>query len=403
MCIRDSSLNCTTQSLISGNIIVNALPSITAQPSISAQSTCLNGSFTNLSVAASTGSGSISKYEWYSNTSNSTSGGTLVATHTISTSTDNYTPLATAVGTLYYYVIVYNTNGCITTSNASAPIVVNDLPTIVAQPANTNQAVCLNTAVTNLSVTASAGSGTIATYTWYQSATNAAIGNSAWTVAATHTSTATTDTYTPPNNTIGTMYYYVVVTNSNGCVKSSTAFGSITINPVPSITNQTTATCSGIAFGITLSNGGSLVIPNGTTYSWNAPTVTGGITGGTTGTAQTTLNGLLVNPTNTAQTATYTITPKTGNCDGATFTLIVTVNPKPTVNNKTIDACSGSNFSLNFMHGTNGDIIPVNTTYSWAIPSVTGSMTGGALASNCLLYTSPSPRDRTRSRMPSSA
>ena len=28
---------------------------------------------------------------------------------------------------------------------------------------------------------------------------------------------------------------------------------------------------------------------------------------------------------------------------------------------------------------------------------------GGAISTNCLLYTSPSPRDRTRSRMPSSA
>ena len=28
---------------------------------------------------------------------------------------------------------------------------------------------------------------------------------------------------------------------------------------------------------------------------------------------------------------------------------------------------------------------------------------GSALSGNCLLYTSPSPRDRTRSRMPSSA
>ena len=28
---------------------------------------------------------------------------------------------------------------------------------------------------------------------------------------------------------------------------------------------------------------------------------------------------------------------------------------------------------------------------------------GGAIQYNCLLYTSPSPRDRTRSRMPSSA
>ena len=30
-------------------------------------------------------------------------------------------------------------------------------------------------------------------------------------------------------------------------------------------------------------------------------------------------------------------------------------------------------------------------------------MPGGAQAKCCLLYTSPSPRDRTRSRMPSSA
>ena len=32
-----------------------------------------------------------------------------------------------------------------------------------------------------------------------------------------------------------------------------------------------------------------------------------------------------------------------------------------------------------------------------------GVIRGGTGSSNCLLYTSPSPRDRTRSRMPSSA
>ena len=37
-------------------------------------------------------------------------------------------------------------------------------------------------------------------------------------------------------------------------------------------------------------------------------------------------------------------------------------------------------------------------------PNVTGSLhMGHALNNTCLLYTSPSPRDRTRSRMPSSA
>ena len=36
--------------------------------------------------------------------------------------------------------------------------------------------------------------------------------------------------------------------------------------------------------------------------------------------------------------------------------------------------------------------------------AIQGALTNaGAEASDCLLYTSPSPRDRTRSRMPSSA
>ena len=39
------------------------------------------------------------------------------------------------------------------------------------------------------------------------------------------------------------------------------------------------------------------------------------------------------------------------------------------------------------------------------LPPVLGELVGGVLVgvSACLLYTSPSPRDRTRSRMPSSA
>ena len=37
-----------------------------------------------------------------------------------------------------------------------------------------------------------------------------------------------------------------------------------------------------------------------------------------------------------------------------------------------------------------------------AVDAVLGGI-GDALGNGCLLYTSPSPRDRTRSRMPSSA
>ena len=43
----------------------------------------------------------------------------------------------------------------------------------------------------------------------------------------------------------------------------------------------------------------------------------------------------------------------------------------------------------------------MNIGDSKLVRNVRGAMTDGANA--CLLYTSPSPRDRTRSRMPSSA
>ena len=374
-----NSFNCTTTTTFSGAIIVNQLPSITAQPSIASQTKCLNDAFAPISVSATAGSGSILKYEWYSNTTNSNTGGTLVATNTSSASTNSYTPVSTSAGVLYYYVIVYNTNGCQIISNVSAPFTVNDLPSISVHPSNTDQTACLNTATIDLTVNASAGSGSISTYTWYK--TNSLTGSPIWTVAATNTSSSTTNTYTPPSNTVGTLYYYVIVTNSNSCTKSSLASGSVTINPVAIINNQNNTYCSGTSFSRTLTTSGTITVPVGTTYSWNAPVVTGGITGGAPGTAQTTLNGTLVNPTNTPQTATYTVTPRTGNCDGATFTYTVTINPKASITVADLNICSGTQFTFTPTDGTNGNIIPANTTYAWTTPSVTGGITGGAAAS----------------------
>jgi len=43
-------------------------------------------------------------------------------------------------------------------------------------------------------------------------------------------------------------------------------------------------------------------------------------------------------------------------------------------------------------------LVPANL-----LPIMSVTETGRGKASTCLLYTSPSPRDRTRSRMPSSA
>ena len=52
---------------------------------------------------------------------------------------------------------------------------------------------------------------------------------------------------------------------------------------------------------------------------------------------------------------------------------------------------------------TQTDIPMVELTYNWDPEDYAGGRNFGHLAYICLLYTSPSPRDRSLSRMPSSA
>jgi hypothetical protein len=110
------------------SVTVNAIPTISSQPSTATQSLCLNASSTALTVTASAGSGTISTYQWYSNTTSSTSGGTAVGT-----SSSSYTPVTTVPGTLYYYVTITNSNGCTVTSNVSGAVTVKSSPYLFSQ------------------------------------------------------------------------------------------------------------------------------------------------------------------------------------------------------------------------------------------------------------------------------
>jgi hypothetical protein len=98
-------------------------PTINTQPSTTAQSVCLNTSASALSISASSPNGSTITYQWYSNTSNSNSGGTAIGGATSA----SYTPPNNVVGTKYYYVICTNNQGS-TTSNVSAGITINAVP-----------------------------------------------------------------------------------------------------------------------------------------------------------------------------------------------------------------------------------------------------------------------------------
>jgi len=263
------------------------------------------------------------------------------------------------------------TSGSCTGATFTVTVTVNPTPAITAMTAST----CSATAFTVTPVNVTNGivpAGT--TYSWAAPVvTGGLTGGAAGTNQTNIGGNLTNPTNTPQTAT------YTVTPTSGSCTGTSFTV-TVTVNPRPAINNMTTSVCSGTGFTAAPANGVNGIVPAGTTYSWPAPVVTGGMTGGAAGANQADISGTLNNPTNTSQTATYTVTPTSGSCTGATFTVTVTVNPTPSVSNMTATACSGSAFTVTPVNGTNG-IVPVGTTYSWGVPVVTGGLTGGAAGS----------------------
>ncbi|WP_379966252.1 Ig-like domain-containing protein [Epilithonimonas sp. UC225_85] len=148
-------------------------------------------------------------------------------------------------------------------------ITVNATTAITGQPLTT-QTVIQNAASTNLSVTAG---GTGITYQWYSNVSNSNTGGTAITGA-------TSSTYTPPTNVLGTTYYYVVVTGSCGVVTSNTS--TVIVNALSSdlevtksVNIATSTVGSNVTFTIVAKNNGpdnntnvvvNDLLPSGFTY-----------------------------------------------------------------------------------------------------------------------------------------
>lgn len=88
-------------------------PSISEQPTSATYTQ--NDTAIELAVTASVVDGGILSYQWYSNTTNSTIGGTPIT----SSSINGYTPSTGTVGTTYYYCVVTNTNNEATTNKTA--------------------------------------------------------------------------------------------------------------------------------------------------------------------------------------------------------------------------------------------------------------------------------------------
>ena len=247
-------------------VIVFADPTISTQPIVS-QTLCQGSAPQDLQVTAVGGTGAF-LYQWYSNTINSNSGGTLIsgATNAI------YTPPTSVVGTVYYYCkISQSSAGCGVISTPAAVIVIA-APTIVNQPVSSTT--CQNGTPTTLSVTYTNGVGT-PTYQWYSNTSNL---NSGGTLI----SGATSATYSPPALIVGTLYYYCVITlPSGGCssISSNTATVSVTSGAI--ITTNPTPTQS-LCVGATIASPLTVSYSGGTgtaAYQWYSNTANSNIGG----------------------------------------------------------------------------------------------------------------------------
>ncbi|WP_293890079.1 PKD-like domain-containing protein [Flavobacterium sp.] len=348
-------------------LIVNQIVSITSQPVIT-QTICA-GSSATFSVAA-TGTGL--SYQWYKGAIALTNVGSISGA-TSAALTIN--PVVTGDAATNYKCVVSGTSPCAAATSNNAALVVSQLPAITAQPA-ASQTICSGSSV-SFSVTAT---GSNLTYQWFNGATTMTNGGSV------SGATSASLTINPISASNASSNYKCVVSGS--CAPSVTSNDAqLIVSPKAVIPTQTVTTCSQSGFSLTPIDGvpnASTVVPSNTLYSWSAPSVTGGMTGGALQNGQTSIVGTLTNNTNVNQTATYTVTPASGIspiCSGSSFTVIVTVEPKPFVQNVTATVCTENSLTFTPTNGS-GNIIPTGTLYSWGIPVVTGGITGGTAGSN---------------------
>ncbi len=297
-----------------GTITVNpnTTISLTSSGGTTSQTVCINTAITNITYTVGNGGTGAGVTGLPAGVSGNYSGGTFTISGT-----------PTVSGTFNYTVTT--TGGC-SFATATGTITVNPNATIslLSSAGTTNQTVCINTAITNISYTVGNG-GTGAGATGLPPGVTGTYNGGTFTISGTPTAS-------------GTFNY--TVTTTGGC-SSATAVGTITVNSNATITltsggstsNQSVCINTAIT-NITyiIGNGGTGAgvsgLPTGVTGTYNA----GGFT----------ISGTPV----TSGTFNYTVST-TGGCSSATATGTIVVNPDATSNSGAALAaiCKGSSSS----------------------------------------------------------
>ena len=134
---------------------------------------------------------------------------------------------------LYYFVVVNNggpANCNTVNSNVSSNIVISPTPKITSSPVKSDSAYCQNGTSTGLNIVIDNNGGTTPAVAWYSNSVRAKMNGNL-------ISGAQTSTYLPNTSNLNSLYYYAVITNTNGCSDTSDVSGLITILNQPSIDN----------------------------------------------------------------------------------------------------------------------------------------------------------------------
>ena len=195
-------------------------------------------------------------------------------------------------------------------------------------------------------------------------------------------------------NVVQTVIYTVTpISGSNGACFGNSFTITVTVNPKVTVPNQLVSICSEGSFSLTPATfTGLTIIPPGSTFSWPVPSISGTITGASAGNNQNFIFGTLTNPTNTEQTAVYTITPMSGNCTGNIFTISVEVKPRPRISSVITAPPICTNSVFNYA----AQSTVVNTSYSWTRAAIAGiqnpaNSASGNIIQEILINTTTAP------------
>ena len=340
-------------------MILSIVPqiNITSQP-LANDTICLNGTISqNLTISHSIGIGNVS-YQWiqYPNTP-------------VGTNSPTFNPGVLGLGAYQFFVIVdYDGNGCSPdTSNITQIVIIPD--PIVTSPCNIPDTVCKTStgspsAFLPLTTIANGGIG-IYNYQWW-------VNDGSGFVIATGPD-ATTASYTPASDVVGTFNYFCVVSqnpNSANCsVNTDTC--TLVVNPAPIVVTppQNDSLCvDGIIPDLYVNPTG----PGTITYQWFLINIGGDISVATTPTYSP--------PTNVNGIFEYycVVSFSSGGCSVVTSsTITIVILPDPTIDTQPLTndtICEGGTIAtpltVSYTTGTGVG----NVSYQWY--DSTGAITG---------------------------